>query len=107
MANNNNNNQRRNNDPVTFEIMERIQVLGSKENGWTKEVNVVAWNGGVSKIDLREWDPEHTRMTKGITLFEEEAEKLTRALAERYNIGGGAPAPAPEPAPSSESALAF
>ena len=55
---NNNNNQRRNNDPVTFEIMERIQVLGSKENGWTKEVNVVAWNGGVSKIDLREWDPE-------------------------------------------------
>ena len=90
--NNNNNNQKRNNDPISFEILERIKVLSSKENGWTKEVNVVAWNGGAAKIDLREWDPEHVRMTKGITLFDDEAEKLTMALAGRYNVGGSAPA---------------
>ncbi len=89
MANNNSNNQQRNGDEVRFEIKERIGVLGSKENGWTKEVNIVAWNGGAGKVDVREWDPGHTRMSRGITLFEEEAEKLTRALAERYNIDIG------------------
>lgn len=94
MANNNNNNQRSNNDPVRFEIMEHIDVLGTKENGWTKEVNIVAWNGGAAKIDVREWDPEHTRMSKGITLFDAEAEKLTRALADRYSIGLETNAPA-------------
>ena len=99
MANNNNNNQRRSNDPVRFEIMEHLDVLGTKENGWTKEVNIVAWNGGAGKIDVREWDPEHTRMSKGITLFDAEAEKLTRVLADRYNIGIEHPASAPAPAP--------
>ncbi len=84
---NNNNNQQRGGDEVRFEIMERIGVIGSKENGWTKEVNIVAWNGGGGKVDVREWDPGHKRMSRGITLFEEEAEKLARALAERYKIG--------------------
>ena len=87
MANNNSNNQQRNGDEVRFEIKERIGVLGSKENGWTKEVNIVAWNGAGGKVDVREWDPDHKRMSRGITLFEEEAEKLARALAVRYNIG--------------------
>lgn len=85
--NNNNGNQQRSGDEVRFEIKEHIGVLGSKENGWTKEVNIVAWNGGSGKVDVREWDPDHKRMSRGITLFEEEAEKLTRALAERYKIG--------------------
>lgn len=88
MANSNNNSSRqRNNDEVRFEIVEHIGVLASKENGWTKEVNIVAWNGTPGKVDVREWDPDHQRMSRGITLFEEEAEKLARTLAGRYNIG--------------------
>lgn len=83
------NNQRNNNDEVRFDLMEHIGVLANKDNGWTKEVNVVAWNGGAGKIDVRDWDPEHERMTRGITLFEDEAEKLAKALAERYGIGLG------------------
>ncbi|MBQ9273058.1 MAG: hypothetical protein IJ227_05015 [Mogibacterium sp.] len=77
----------RNNDTVRFELMEHIGVLSEKDTGWKKEVNLVAWNGGAAKIDVREWDPEHRRMTKGITLREEEAEAMTRVLAERYGIG--------------------
>ena len=37
-------------------------------------------------MDIREWDPDHARMTKGITLFEEEAETLVKALAHRYGL---------------------
>ena len=52
----------------------------------TKEANIVAWNGGVPKLDIREWDPEHERMSKGITLMEAEAEALAKVLAARYSI---------------------
>jgi hypothetical protein len=90
MANNNDNSQQR---KVTFELAEHICVFDTKESGWKKEANIVAWNGGNGKLDIREWNPEHTRMSKGITLSEEEAEKLTRLLAKRYKIGGEAPAP--------------
>ena len=32
------------------------------------------------KLDIRVWAPEHEKMGKGITLTEEEAEKLARLL---------------------------
>lgn len=74
----------RSNDEVTFELMEHIGVIEERKDGWTKEVNIVAWNGGQGKIDIRDWDPSHEKMTKGITLFEDTAEKLAVALYERY-----------------------
>ena len=82
----NQNYSQRNNDTVHFDLMEHIGVLGRKDNGWTREVNIVAWNGGKAKVDIRDWDPDHSRMTKGITLFEEEAENLAKALARRYGL---------------------
>ena len=85
MAYRQNNSQGRN-DQVRFDLMERIGVLSRKENGWTREVNIVAWNDGPGKVDIREWDPDHKRMTRGVTLFEDEAEKLTKILARRYGL---------------------
>lgn len=76
-----------NNTEVTFEIMEHIGVLDTydnREQAWTKEVNIVSWNGGPAKIDIRDWDSSHERMSRGITLTEEQAEKLTKSLSERY-----------------------
>ena len=85
MAYRQNNSQGRN-DQVRFDLLERIGVLSKKENGWTREVNIVAWNDGPGKVDIRDWDPDHKRMTKGITLFEDEAENLTKVLARRYGL---------------------
>ena len=85
MAYTQNNSQVRN-DRVRFDLMERIGVLSRKDNGWTREGNIVAWNDGPGKVDIREWDPDHKRMTKGVTLFEEEAERLTEVLARRYGL---------------------
>ena len=50
---------------------------------WTKEVNIVSWNGRQPKIDIREWSADHTRMSKGITLTDAEADRLMEVLAER------------------------
>ena len=41
-----------------------------------RELNLVSWNGREPKYDLRDWDENHTRMGKGITLTKEEVEKL-------------------------------
>ena len=76
-------NNRNNREEVTFEIKEHLAVLNTSGNGWTREVNMVSWNGGAPKVDVREWSPEHDRMSKGITLTEPEAEKFARAIGQR------------------------
>ena len=47
-------------------------------------MNLVSWNDKEAKIDIREWSPDHSRMTRGITLTEAEAEKLAKTLSDRY-----------------------
>ena len=79
-------NNRNNNGEITFEIVEHIGVLevyDNREEKWTKEVNLVAWNGGKPKIYIRDWSANHLRMSRGITLTEEQSEKLIKALGQR------------------------
>jgi hypothetical protein len=33
-----------------------LDVIDNREEKWTKEVNLVAWNGGKPKIDIRDWN---------------------------------------------------
>ena len=61
---------------ITVEIVKEIGVLSESNKGWTKELNLVSWNGREPKYDLREWDPDHEKMSKGITMTKEEAVKL-------------------------------
>lgn len=65
---------------LKFEITERIGVLYENAKGWTKELNKVSWNEREPKYDLREWNPDHSRMGKGITLTDEEVETLKAIL---------------------------
>ena len=69
---------------VRVEIEKHIAVLSEKENGWKKELNVVSWNDAPGKLDIREWSEDHTRMSRGITLTDEEAENLRESLNEIY-----------------------
>lgn len=64
----------------TFEILSNIGVLSTSDKGWTKELNLISWNGGAPKYDIREWAPGHEKMGKGVTLTVEEAEKLKELL---------------------------
>ena len=65
---------------IKYEIIKHIVNLSESSRGWTKELNIISWNGGVPKLDIRDWAPEHEKMGKGITLSEEEAEKLAGLL---------------------------
>ena len=68
---------------VTFEIMEEIGIISTQDTGWTREINLVRWNGGVAKYDIRDWDPYHQRMSKGITLTEDEMRRMLNAMRRR------------------------
>ena len=67
----------------TFTIKERLGIIKAYATGWKKEFNIVEWNGGNAKFDIRDWDPEHEHMSRGITLREEEVKTLAE-LINRY-----------------------
>lgn len=75
------------NTEITFEIKKHIGIIDTydnREQAWTKEVNIVSWNGGIPKIDIRDWDCDHERMSRGITLTEEQGQNLVKALSEHF-----------------------
>lgn len=65
---------------LKFEIIKSIGVLSESSNGWKKEVNIVSWNGGDSKYDIRSWNQDRSKMGKGVTLSSAEIEKLRELL---------------------------
>lgn len=67
-------------ESLKFEIIEHIATLSVSKSSWTKELNLVSWNDRKAKYDIREWDEEHKKMSKGLTFSEEEIEKLKEAL---------------------------
>ena len=67
---------------IKYEIIKNIGVLSESSKGWKKELNLVSWNDREPKYDLRDWDPEHEKMGKGVTLTEEELKKLKELLGE-------------------------
>lgn len=69
-------------DPVTFEIIDHIGKLSTSSSGWTREVNIVAWNGRQGRLDIRDWDPEHQKMSRGIGLNGTEVSVLKDLLQE-------------------------
>lgn len=68
---------------VSFEIVEHIGVLTTHSTGWSKQLNLVAWNGGQPKYDLRDWSPDYTAMSRGVTLNESEMRKLLDSMLVR------------------------
>lgn len=66
----------RNDHEFKYEIIKSLGVISRSKNGWTKEVNVISWNDRPSKIDIREWSPEHDKMSKGLSLTEDEMDTL-------------------------------
>jgi hypothetical protein len=63
---------------LKYEIIKELGVLSENSKGWKTELNLISWNEYPAKYDIRSWNPEHTRMGKGITLTEEELNTLVK-----------------------------
>lgn len=65
---------------LKYEIKENLGVISESSKGWTKELDLISWNGREPKYDLRDWAPEHEKMGKGITLTKEDLKELSKLL---------------------------
>jgi hypothetical protein len=65
---------------IRFEIKEELGVISESAKGWTKELNLISWNGAEAKYDLRDWSPNREKMGKGITLTADEVQELYKLL---------------------------
>lgn len=64
-------------DSISIEMKNHLGVLSENpKSHWTKEANVISWNHGPDKLDIREWSPDHEKMSKGVTLTADEARAL-------------------------------
>ena len=63
---------------------QQLKHLGtlSGEGRFTKEVNIVSWNGREPVIDIRTWDNDLNRARKGVTVTLDELPALIAALKE-------------------------
>lgn len=68
---------------IKYEIVKNIGILATNKSGWNREINVVRWNDGKAKIDIRDWGPDHEKVGKGISLNNEEV-ALLKELLEDY-----------------------
>jgi hypothetical protein len=67
-------------ESIKFEIKKDLGSIGEGTKGWKKEVNVISWNDRNPKIDIRDWDENHEKMGKGVTLNKEEVTNLKKLL---------------------------
>ena len=70
------------NKEIEYKIIREIAVLSERTNGWSKQLNLISWNNGDAKYDIRDWGPEREKMGKGVTLTPAELQSLTEALEE-------------------------
>ena len=54
---------------------------------YTKEINLISWNGREPKYDIRSFSPNREKCGKGITLNADEAAALLKALQKEVNSG--------------------
>ncbi len=63
-----------------YEIIQHVCVLSDRNNGWRKECNLVRWNDGTTKFDIRDWSYDRSAMSKGVTLTKTEFLQLQKNI---------------------------
>ena len=71
---------------IKYDIIQKIAVLSQRPRGWERQLNLISWNDGEPKYDIRDWSPDGTRMGKGISLSAEELGALKGILEEMDEI---------------------
>lgn len=68
---------------ISYEIVKKIGVINRYPTGWSKEINIVSWNEGPAKYDIRDWAPDHEHMSRGAALTEQELARLMNHVLEK------------------------
>lgn len=66
-------------DNFSYRIVRNITTISQRGN-WALELNLVSWDGRPATFDLRKWNEDHTKMSKGISLTRDEVKALGKFL---------------------------
>nr|WP_318032645.1 hypothetical protein [Mycoplasmopsis bovis] len=48
---------------ISNEIVRFVGEISTTAGGYKKELNLISWNGGEAKYDIRDWNNDHSRST--------------------------------------------
>lgn len=68
---------------ITYEIIKPVGVLSETKSGWQRQLNIISWDGGAPKYDIRDWSPGREKMGRGITFTDDEMNALMTLLRVR------------------------
>lgn len=68
---------------IEYQIIKNIFSLESS-GSYKKELNLVSWGDRDPVYDLRGWNEDHSKMTKGITFSQSEFEELVKKFKGGY-----------------------
>lgn len=63
----------------SYKIVRNITTISQRGN-WALELNLISWDGRPATFDLRKWNDDHTKMSKGISLTRDEVKALGKFL---------------------------
>lgn len=65
---------------ITYKLIRHIAILSERTNGWTKQLNLIAWGDKEPQYDIRDWSPDRSQVGNGVTLNAAELQSLSDAL---------------------------
>lgn len=68
-----------------YDIIKELGTLAEPEKGYDTVVNVISWNDGPPKIDIRKWSKDRQKMGKGISITVDECYVL-KEIFENNNL---------------------
>lgn len=70
-------------DDIRVHVIEEIAVLSEDDRGWKRKLTLTQWNGNPAKLDIRSWNEDNSRCSRGLTFTDEEMRNLVEAMDER------------------------
>jgi len=68
---------------ITYDIVKHIGTVPSS-GAWEVQLNSISWNHRKPNFDLRKWNTETDKMSKGITLSEDELRGVYEILKDYF-----------------------
>lgn len=65
----------------SYNIIRNIATI-SQRGSWALELNLISWAGRPATFDLRKWNEDHSKMSKGISLTRDEVKALGKFLVD-------------------------
>jgi hypothetical protein len=65
----------------SYSILNHIATI-SQRGSWALELNLISWAGRPATFDLRKWNDDHSKMSKGISLTRDEVKALGKFLVD-------------------------